>query len=843
MMAVIAGALLAVLPVVAGDGTLSIPPRHPYLALTPELIATARQRADTLPWARQSLADLVADANGQVARPLGELPAKGSTDHWGVAERLFRVGLAAALTGDRKYADWVRDGLLAYAAAYPGWPPTNLRCKAFTQSPLYEAMWVCNLVQAYDLVADSGALTAEQRTRIETDLLRAAVVCFKIDDWETDPRVKDLHYRCYNFQAWHLAAVGMIGLAVGDRELAEWAVNSRYGLRHLIAHDIRDDGLFWERSVGYHHFVLSALTPWLEAMRHCGVDLWNLEVPNDRTKDEDCHYVTDTTDAPKSLLMMATAPFYLAFPDLSYPALGDSDRGPLRGGATQYVAWTRSHDPLLHWLLGRNVRLSAGQKNTGRLGFLHYYRYSYRYEQVRLNGQPITWGPIAATYQQAGEALTVDDGGAGQPDHYLLNTTDAADFTLEFTLTRLKNSGPQDRAWVVWHVDPDDDANRKSFMLQGNCPQINQPYRFRLEVTGDRTRLVRDGAEVATKPTVYSRGADWHWLVGEVPPELPRDAALPLRDGNFANSGVFRNGCSLLPSTGLAVLRQRAGDFTADRQATAAALSYGPYGGGHGHPDKLSLVVHAQGRQWIPLFGSMPYETHWKAEWTAQTISANTVVIDGVSQHPTGERNVQWPADSAAAKALGQLDRFDPETKSVAATCDTVYPGLLLQRAVKLAGAVVVDDYRVAPQQGASPAARQIDYVLHVDGVFAGSSQPLAERSGPLGAKCGYQLVETRRFGLAAGPLALTYTSEDSALRVWVLPAAGGDTEVILADGLSNSPDRRVPMVVVRRRAAATRYVTVIEPVDPTRPLTGVRLDGDAVVLERAGGDERVPLP
>ena len=81
---------------------------------------------------------------------------------------------------------------------------------------------------------------------------------------------------------------GLAGLALRDAELCDYAVNSRYGLKHLMAHDVRDDGLFWERSIGYHHFVIDALLPWTEAMLHCGVDLYRLEVPPDRVSAEDC---------------------------------------------------------------------------------------------------------------------------------------------------------------------------------------------------------------------------------------------------------------------------------------------------------------------------------------------------------------------------------------------------------------------------------------------------------------------------------------------------------------------------------------------------------------------------
>jgi len=827
--------------------TAQFPAQHPYLALTPADSARAKERAAQFPWAKKALEKVADDARGAVAKPLGKLPEKGDTEHWSIANRLQSVALAYGLTGETQHAEWVRDGLLAYADVYPAMSLTNGRCKVFTQSSLYEAMWVEPIAQAYDLVADSGVLTDEQKAHIEADLLRPTVACFKIDDFENDPRIRDLHYRCYNFQAWHLGAVGLVGLALRDPELVDYAVNSPYGFRHLVAHDIREDGLFWERSVGYHHFVLNALLPFTEAMLHCGVDLYHFTVPNDRAKDEDCHCVTDVTDQPKSLRLMFEAPFYLGFPDLSYLALGDSDRGPLHATWMDLIGYDRYRDPKLAWLLQRDVPLSAEETRSGRVGFLHYYRYRYRYDQVRLNGQPVKWERRDPTFEPQGDAITVEDGGASQSDHYLLNGADRADLTLEWTMTRLADSGGQDRAWVVFHVDAKDTANRKCFGLPSLCPELNHPYRFRLEVKGGSAQLARDGESVATKPTVYSRTPDWQWLIHDSPAEAAQRARLDLPPA-FANTGRYENGCSLFPASGVAVLRQAAGDFTTQPESTAVAFSYGPYGGGHGHPDKLSIAVYAQGRQWIPQVGSMPYETNWKAEWTAQTISNNTVVVDGVSQKPTGERNTQWPADSATDKVLGKLDRFDAEHKLVSASCDSAYDGLLLHRTAELHGALVVDQYAITPQDAAGGKTHQFDYVLHIDGQFVESTAALSPRSGPLGDKCGYQHVEQKQGATIEGVTSLTFASGDKRLRLWIVPANATPLELILADGLSNSPTARMPMVVLRQGGASARYLTLFEPLDEKAPLRAVRLErgiagGPAeLVLERETESERVRL-
>lgn len=691
---------------------LHIPARHPYLALTPADIERAKERVSRLAWAKLVYTKLLTDAGHYVAEPLGKLPDKDDTKHWNVAGRLFSVGVAYTLSGEKRFAEWTRDGLLAYADLYPKLPLTNGRCKVFRDESLYEAMWVVQIAQAYDLVADSGVFTPEQARRVENDLLRAALVCFRVDDFQNDPRIKDLHYRCYNFQAWHLSAIGLIGLAIRDPASVDYAINSPYGFRHLVAHDIRDDGLFWERSVGYHKFVLDALLPLAEAMAHCGVDLYGMTVPNDRTPTDDAHYVTDTTDAPKSLRLMFEAPLYLAFPDLSYPALGDSDRGPLKGTWQELVGFARYHD-------------------------------------VRLAG-----------------------------------------------------------------------------LLERDAPRATAP------------------AETAPR---RSR-ADWQWLVYDLPEASAAGSpVLPLHDGSFANSGEYRNGCSLFPASGLAVLRQAGADFTNHRESTAVSFSYGPHGGGHGHPDKMNIVVYAQGRQWIPDFGSMPYETHWKAEWTAQTVSHNTVVVDGTSQQPTGARNPMWPTDDSENRVIGKLERFDPEAKFVSASCRRAYPGFTLRRAVRLAASDVVDDFVAAPEASVS-GDHQFDYVLHIDGKLANSSIPMSLRSGKLGETYGYQYIDAKQAGTAGQPASFTFASDVGELRVWIVPSDAVPAQVILGEGLTNSPEGRMAVLILRRKAPRARFLSVIEPVNGQDPILSVRLErtreGElaALVIERASGARRNAL-
>jgi hypothetical protein len=165
---------------------------------------------------------------------------------------------------------------------------------------------------------------------------------------------------------------------------------------------------------------------------------------------------------------------------------------------------------------------------------------------------------------------------------------------------------------------------------------------------------------------------------------------------------------------------------------------------------------------------------------------------------------------------VGVLERFEPNAKRVAARCESAYPGLILRREVRLWRHCVVDRCEASPVAGGSAAEHaaehQFDYVLHVDGAFDSGSVTLAPRAQPLGTKCGYQFLEHLRSASIDKPAHLTFRLGEDRLRLWIRP---GETpvEVVLADGPTNSPDERKPVVILRRRGATARYLTICEPV------------------------------
>ena len=135
---------------------------------------------------------------------------------------------------------------------------------------------------------------------------------------------------------------------------------------------------------------------------------------------------------------------------------------------------------------------------------------------------------------------------------------------------------------------------------------------------------------------------------------------------------------------GVAILRSR---------NRSVVLKYGPHGGVHGHPDKLSISVHDGVSEVLPDLGTPAYSLSVCREWYQNTIAHNTVTVDGKNQD----------------KTCGQLIRFS-HTKSggyVFATTDKAYPGVKMIRELSLTDSELTDVFTCK-----SDSVHTYDYVL-----------------------------------------------------------------------------------------------------------------------------------
>ncbi len=227
------------------------------------------------------------------------------------------------------------------------------------------------------------------------------------------------------------------------------------------------------------------------------------------------------------------------------------------------------------------------------------------------------------------------------------------------------------------------------------------------------------------------------------------------------------------------------------------------------------------------------------------TVSHNTVVVDGVSQRPSGKRNQQWPVDGGLGEVVGKLDQFDPAAKLVAASCDSAYEGLTLRRGPALP-ALRRRRVQRRTRRGLPRGVGSITSCTST--VISPIVQCCSARSGRLGDGAATSRRAEARHDNGRRPPQLRFTSARQQFRIWIVPTDESPTEVIVAEGPTNSPKETRPMLILRRTAAATRFVTVLGPVNQAQSLRGVRTEKDPdgrqvrLVLEWSTGSDRIRL-
>ncbi len=319
---------------------------RPCLFASPQEIARARDRAERYDWARKRVEGLIAAGDAALELEVDVPDEVGQWSHHYVCEdcgvglktesptrhvcprcekvhtgwpydqvvvgrqhhRLTHairdLGLAYAFTDDTRYAEKAREILLAYGEKYRSFPLHNSRGqKSRSAGRLYaqtldEAVDIIKVAWGYDLIYDSGVFSEADRETIESGYLRAVAEVIQRNDAGIS-----------NWQSWHNAGLAAIGFCLRDSALASLATYGEHGLQFQLNNSILPDGFWYEGTAAYHFYALNALRWTVEAAWHSGIDFYD-------------------NAAYKSLY---DAPMLYVFPDLTFPAVNDSDVFSLTG--------------------------------------------------------------------------------------------------------------------------------------------------------------------------------------------------------------------------------------------------------------------------------------------------------------------------------------------------------------------------------------------------------------------------------------------------------------------------------------------------------------------------------
>jgi len=296
-----------------------------------------------------------------------------------------------------------------------------------------------------------------------------------------------------------------------------------------------------------------------------------------------------------------------------------------------------------------------------------------------------------------------------------------------------------------------------------------------------------------------SRGRSALFYGAEKPPEM----------------ALFREQESVnLAASGLAILRAWPGDGY-----LYVAMDYGPQGGGHGHPDKLNVILSGLGQMFSPDLGSAGYGLRIHRDWYRQSLSHNVVVVDRRSQR----------------RSAGKLADFrgKGDVQWVSAKADEAYRGIEWQRTVFLCS----DEYVVIGDSLRSEDEHWFDWVYHGLGELSVAGAKMGKMSREeFGRGAGYDIPRDLEVGKTAKEVVATWRLDGAKRVVLRIPAAeDGTNEVITAVAPGNPSMIEMPMVVWRKRGKAAAFWVVIEPVEGESGISEVALSDGKLAVKRAG--------
>ncbi|MGB9594785.1 MAG: heparinase II/III domain-containing protein, partial [Candidatus Poribacteria bacterium] len=232
-----------------------------------------------------------------------------------------------------------------------------------------------------------------------------------------------------------------------------------------------------------------------------------------------------------------------------------------------------------------------------------------------------------------------------------------------------------------------------------------------------------------------------------------------------------------------------------EKRRSSAVLVFSPFGGFHGHFDKLSFVYYAMNKELGYDPGravSQAYRLPIHRDWYRATISHNTVLVDRKSQ---GE-----------ADGISEFFVTNSELSAASAYTDKAYPGILHRRLLILRPSFLIVTDILKATDGKDHI---YDWIYHNLGEEI--SSPVIKESAKSFEGQGFEYISDPKIGTSSGIIRATIkTGED---RVEVIVNAEEGSEVLTGYGVGESILHRVPLILVKRNGKEARFSAVIEPI------------------------------
>jgi len=260
--------------------------------------------------------------------------------HSTIATNTYRLALNYLLNKNSTILERLRNYFIEYSNNYQTYPyhGTKGTDEYFATSggrlmpqTLDESEITVKIIVTYDIIYED--LTREERAYIEYNFLRPLYTTIKRQNSKES-----------NWQSWHNAAMTGVGVVLNDKEMVEYAIDgATNGFKFQMNASVGDDGIWYEQSMGYHYYALSALQSNAQYAKCMGYDLF--------------HYTTPMSTVPggkKGLKDMYMGPIHLMMPNYNVPGINDGGEQSLTSNVdyfeVAYELYPEERD-ILGWAL------------------------------------------------------------------------------------------------------------------------------------------------------------------------------------------------------------------------------------------------------------------------------------------------------------------------------------------------------------------------------------------------------------------------------------------------------------------------------------------------------------